>query len=285
MLELVDSFFQHYCHADSNYPDTCSDMTTAYAKAFSDTKDLVSIWEIGNEVNGEWTGWKGKEWENSQITVERMEDMRAQVAKEVFDINTALKKVIPDAKTALTLYYNDDGENHGWTDDLKQDKNGNSVAYGENYSMVKWAEAHRTALPDVDYVLLSYYEDDNDDVKPNRNSGDVKGLVKSLIKLSTLFKEAQIGFGEFAPQCNYNSNHGRQSSRCVSDQSEFIQRYYLTLDKKVRKALFEDLNSGWDKSRVYMGGYFYWYFSQDAVDYPDSRTVRTFRDIFGKYYK
>jgi hypothetical protein len=213
-----------------------------------------------------------------------MQAMRATVAKEVNQMEQALKRAIPDAKTALTLYYNDDGTHHGWTDDTKLDRNGNRIAYGENYSMMTWLRKHRSDLPDVDYVLLSYYEDDNEGVRPNRNKMDVKGLVKSLVEISSLFKKAQIGFGEFAPQCNCSEKDERQGQRCRSDQEEFIQRYYLSLDNKIRTALFEDPNSGWDPTRVYIGGYFYWYFSEDAVYYPDSETVQIFQDVFTKTF-
>lgn len=96
----------------------------AYEKRADDyikkLKPYVSIWEVVNEVNGEWCGRDAlKKWALAQ-----------DVAKSY------------DVKTAATLYYNspcvDDPSHEMWT----------------------WLGKNMLSLPHCDYVWLSFYEDD-----------------------------------------------------------------------------------------------------------------------------
>jgi len=173
----------------------------AYLAAFPDT---VDIWEIGNEINGEWLIAK----DGSAADV---------VAKMVgaFDVIHAAGK-----RTALTLYYNQDC----WSD--------------PKHEMFAWTAAHvpgrmRTAL---DYVLVSYYEDDCNGLQPDWNA--------IFLELRKMFPGAKLGIGE----CG--TVHG-------ADKISYIQRYY---GMKVNDPGF-------------VGGYFWWYFHQDMV--PDTAPLLT----------
>lgn len=275
---LIDSSAVYRAHFDSDRTRTIAERTKAYARTLG---KLVDIWEIGNEINGEWVGWKsGNSYLEPLVTLEQLTAARERVADGTLRAFDELKKIIPDAKTALTFFYNDDGENTGWTDDKKSDAAGEIVSYGERYSMTTWAREQRPRLPDVDYVWLSYYEDDNEGVLPNRHNKDITGLVKIMVEMSNLFKTAQIGFGEIAPQCHYADCKTRKCQDCKDDQPLFINNYYVELDTKIRAALGNPA-SGWDKNRNYCGGYFYWYFRQDA----NTRTVNALKTAFGKWYK
>lgn len=99
--------------------------TAAYAawvtKLVNAYKGDVDVWEIGNEVNGEWVGTRAAEL------------ARIRAANAVVEA--------AGGKTALTLYYNPDC----WA------KRGNE--------MFRWLAA--AALPrGIDYVTLSYYPED-----------------------------------------------------------------------------------------------------------------------------
>jgi hypothetical protein len=126
-----------------------------------------------------------------------------------FDIVKAQGK-----STELTLYYN-------------------AGCYEKNSNeMFTWAASNipvRMQLG-LDYVLISYYEDDCNGVQPNWQ--DV------FIKLHGMFPNSKIGFGEIG------------TSR-KSKKVEYINRYYgMRID-----------------ARNYVGGYFWWYFKQDMVPY------------------
>lgn len=81
---------------------------------------FVSIWEVGNEVNGDWTG--------------KVSD---QVARITAGVQEAQKRKRP---TALTLFYSDD-------------------FLGTNREMVTWSNKYlgATLRSQFDYVLVSFY--------------------------------------------------------------------------------------------------------------------------------
>jgi hypothetical protein len=116
MGEIVDSFFmakygvEDYLTRTSNYLKTLG--------------DNVDIWEIGNEINGDWLG-------NSSDVVAKMSG--------AYDRVKAAGKT-----TELTLYYNQGCAKHP-----------------EN-EMFTWSQANipERMKQGLDYLLVSYYEDD-----------------------------------------------------------------------------------------------------------------------------
>jgi hypothetical protein len=160
--------------------------------------DYVDIWEFGNEVNGEWLG------PTSEV-IYKISDSFELIQKE--------KKI-----TALTLYYNE-----GCWEKPESE-------------MFSWAKKN---IPEgmrrkIDYVFISYYEDDCDGPKPD--------WKKTFHQLSELFPESKLGFGEVG-------------SKHEAKKAEYIKRYY-------------SLNV--DQPR-FVGGYFWWYFHQDMV--PDTKPL------------
>lgn len=275
MGEIVDSSAIYRCHFQ--LPDTraYSERTKAYVRLLG---RWVDLWEIGNEINGEWAGWLEGAWQDPQVTVELMQQVRARVASEIKASFDAVVAVQSDAKTALTFYYNDDGKHHGWTDERKRNAKGDLEQFGHNYGMLKWAEAHKKSLPKVDYVFLSYYEDDNEGVLPNRHNMDIGPLIKILEELAKYFdKNTRFGFGEFGPQCPECID--RKCRGCLRGQAEFINRYYVDLDSRIRTALKDRQ----DWNRRYVGGYFYWYFKQDVINQKNPKTIQAFQDAFSSW--
>lgn len=154
----------------------------------------VDIWEIGNEINGEWLG---------------------TTADVVAKMNAAYTEVkARGKKTALTLYYNEDC----WATSTNE--------------VFTWAQKNVSAAmkQGLDYVLLSYYEDDCNDLQPN--------WPVIFRKLAVMFPNSKIGFGEVG-------------TIYTERKASYMNRYY--------NMVINEPN--------YIGGYFWWYFFQDCVPY------------------
>ncbi len=189
MGELLDSYYMNQYNL-SQYVAR----TNEYVNLLG---NKVDIWEVGNEVNGEWLGTIGN-----------------VVAK----IDTAYKIVKSKGKkTAITLYYN-------------------KVCY-ENIQneMFRWVNNNLNAniRNGLDYVWVSYYEDDCNGYQP-----DWQAVFDSL---HVLFPNSKIGIGE----CGTTK---------VTKKAIYINRYYR-MNVKTPK---------------YVGGYFWWYYKQDCVPFTDT---------------
>ena len=179
---------------DSQYVNTLSvadygKRTTEYLDALGATVDL---WEVGNEINGEWLGTTS--------------DVVAK-ASSAFDL---VRK--RGYRTALTLYWN-------------------APCYSKaDHEMFTWTAAN---IPDsmkkgLDYVLVSYYDDDCPGTKPD--------WPTVFAKLAAMFPAAKVGIGE----CGTTKDAAK---------TEFINRYYTLTVPEPR----------------YVGGGFWWYFVGDMV--------------------
>jgi hypothetical protein len=153
---------------------------------------VVDVWEIANEVNGEWLG------ASSDVVAK---------ARGAYDLVKARGK-----RTALTLYYNRDC----WS--------------SPSHEMFTWVEGN---LPEdmragLDWVLVSYYEDDCNGLQPDWNA--------EFRRLAAIFPNARLGIGECGT---------RQADR----KAAYLQRYYSLHVDEPR----------------FIGGFFWWYFSEDMV--------------------
>src|SRR5262245_36112172 len=114
--------------------------------------DHVDIWEIGNEVNGEWLGAAA--------------EVSAKVAG-AFEIVKARGR-----PAALTLYYNE------------------ACFKNPENEMFAWTARHvpQDLALGVDYLFVSYYEDDCNDLQPD--------WPTVFHRLAAIFPQATLGFGE-----------------------------------------------------------------------------------------
>ena len=184
---------------DSYYVKTVTvpgyiDRTKQYLNALS---DVVDIWEVGNEINGEWLGT------NADV-VAKMEG--------AYDLVKSQNKT-----AALTLYYNQDC----WSK--------------KSNEMFTWAN---TNVPyrmkqGLDYVLISYYEADCNNLKPD--------WPTVFHKLALMFPNSKIGFGEVG-------------STSRTGKAAYLTRYYTMKINEPK----------------YVGGHFWWYGRQDFVPYTKS---------------
>jgi hypothetical protein len=189
MGEILDSFYVHDYTAEQY-----AQRTTEYLTTLGDSVDL---WEVGNEINGEWLG--------ATPTVVTM-------MTSAYDLVKAQGK-----KTALTLYYNQDC----WENPQNE--------------MFTWTEAN---VPDrmkqgLDYVLVSYYEDDCNGLEPD--------WPPIFDRLAALFPNSKVGFGEVG-------------TKFADRKASYVTRYYGLQIPQPR----------------YVGGYFWWYFREDMVPYTSS---------------
>jgi hypothetical protein len=185
MGEILDSYYMNQ-YSISQF----NDRVIEYVPLL----DKVDIWEIGNEVNGEWLGHKD-----------------SVLAKITFAFNYVEKR---DKVSAITLYYNHDC----WE-------------RPEN-EMFRWVNENIPLKMKLylDYVFVSYYEDDCNNYQPNWQT--------VFDSLHVIFPQSKLGIGE----CG---------TVYVSRKAEYITRYYT-------------MNI---TTPGYVGGYFWWYYKKDCVPY------------------
>ncbi len=152
MGELFDSeYLPHYSF------DAYKKRVDEYLDTLGDT---VDVWEIGNEVNGEWTG------------------KPSDVAKKIAYAYSAVKK--RGYKSALTLYYNDYSYNDGcWAKPEEK--------------MRPWVKKHldKEIKEGVEYLFISYYEEDCDNYRPTKLEWE-----RLFKELGNMFPNSKLGFGE-----------------------------------------------------------------------------------------
>lgn len=184
MGELLDSYYMNQ-YTTQQYTDRVNEY-------YNTLCSKVDIWEIGNEINGEWLG-------NTTDVVAKM---------------TSAYNIIKshNAKTAITLYYN----YNCWSNPQNE--------------MFRWAIQNIPAnmKSGLDYVWVSYYEDDCNNYQPN--------WQRMMDSLHTIFPNSKLGIGE----CG---------TSIVSQKTQYMQRYY--------KMNITTPN--------FKGGYFWWYYRQDCV--------------------
>jgi hypothetical protein len=172
-------------------------------------QDAAPIWEVGNEVNGDWVGT----------------DTVAKIAA-MFDAAKARGK-----RTALTFYYE------------------NPATPG--HAMLAWIDANIPAghrlRNGLDYVLVSYYEDQNGGHRLTQ--AEIDTIFSGLAQR---FPHAKVGFGEYG--------WGGK----------------LPADYAVRADLIERFNAYQSSEPAFVGGGFYWHFRQTMApaDKPDYELLR-----------
>ena len=198
---------------------------------------LVDIWEIGNEVNGEWLGEGVVDKLAAAAAVFGADGAGFAAACPGF----ALRADEKPFEIALTLYYNgpyDGGvptENNCWSEadhalDFWVDRDFGTPG----------ATGTESVAPVLDYVLVSYYEDDCDGIQPE--------WQPVFEHLAAVFPDAWLGFGE----CGTEDAAGKAGT---------VRRYYHGMD--LPDAQLANMHVVHPR---YVGGFFWWYFSDDMGD-------------------
>jgi len=209
MGEIVDSFFMK-CYTVPEYLDRTKDYLDTLG-------DVVDLWEVGNEINGDWTFGNTRECKpKASVESTSAGDVPAKMVA-AYDYVKSRGKV-----TELTLYYN---------------KGCGAPAANE---MFTWAEAN---IPDrmkqgLDYVLVSYYEDDCGSLQP-----DWPAVFQ---RLASMFPKSKLGIGECGAQ---------KRDAAYEVKKQYVDHYY--------RLHIPGPN--------FVGGGFWWYFKQDMVPDRDTR--------------
>ncbi|WP_315601972.1 hypothetical protein, partial [Treponema socranskii] len=187
----------------------------AYTARFADCAlhlaPYVDIWEVGNEINGE--GWLG--------------GTNALNAQKVYAAWAYLHS--RGYKTALTAYMFKPGD--------------------QSMTMEAWLAKYVPAdmKAALDYVLVSYYDEDNDGEHEDWNT-----VFENLYRL---FPDSLLAFGE----CGFASPH-----KAGNDFNKQADAYYLMPPYNDR----------------YVGGYFWWYWQEDCVPHQNNPRWQKMYDDF-----
>jgi hypothetical protein len=183
----------------------------SYLGAFASEIDLS---EIGNEVNGSWTG-------HYPVVSAKLTEAYRQV--------TAWHK-----RTALTLLLQRQVRRRG--------------RRAEPAGLLPPVRADRN--PDrLDYVFLSYYEDDCNGIRPSAAT-----WTAYFRDLHALYPHALLGFGEIG------RNNPVTTQTMAAGRSLISYYYGLTI-----------------KLRYYVGGYFWWYYGSGCLPYQAKPLWRALR--------
>ena len=178
--------------------------------------DDIDIWEIGNELNGEWLGRP------------RSINAKVQSAYDVVEVEHADQ----DLESAITLNYwpSHDCYAHRWERTLPFAR-----------------QMPREVRQGVDFALLSFYETA---CSPAAHPS-VAQFAHTFQRLKKTFPNARVGFGEIGSQ---RGSDGIHPSPTLADKQRVAERYY-GMHGELRERL----------GPRYVGGYFWWYYAQDAV--------------------
>jgi hypothetical protein len=277
MGTIADSYYMYFYLQDQNdptWPDGYGSYTNWTRRLVTKMDNLVDIWEIGNEVNGEWYGWKGQKYKKSDkqsddesddnqdpTMSEKRKLMRTRIKGELDAAFNMVRQLRPGGLTAVTLLYN-------------ADKKKDCTEFHE-YKMNDWAGNYLTdnIKQNVDVVLLSYYENTQDCAQVTRSPD--KLLKEVLVPLRQVFNSDQtaFGFGEISYKQNcyinkddeYDDEDRNNHPECRAGEKDYVTRYYKKLDRDLTKTVDRYRPTNGDKSIKFVGGYFYWYFLQDMV--------------------
>ncbi|QQR52680.1 hypothetical protein IPG36_00955 [bacterium] len=190
------------------------DRTASFLAAFG-TK--IDIWEIGNEVNGDWTG--------------PYTDVAAKITDAYHQVAAAGKR------SELTLWYNP-----GCAGSAREL---DPVSFANQYlpSDVKSG---------LTYVTNSYYETQCNNYRPTA------AVVTTLMQqLHAIFPNSKLGFGEIGLPNPATAN--------TLSKAQDIANYYYSLNINLP---------------YYIGGYFYWYYAEDALPYTTKPIWQTLNTAF-----
>ena len=210
MGELLDSSYEATT-TTAQYSSLCSSYLATLGTS-------VDIWEIGNEINGNWTETTDPgTWNGSYSLV------NAKLA-EAYNLVTAA-----GYPTSLTLYANYTAGD------------GPLELSPEQYSLTQVPDYIRNG---VNYVLLSYYEQDNGNVRPTPTQ-----WAGHFGSLNTLYPNAWQGFGEIGLD-------GTITSATLGTAQSIASYYY---------GLIPSHTGGTVPLPYYCGGYFWWYWYEDCI--------------------
>ena len=198
MIEIMDSYY---------FPTTLSAYTARTQELVSVLGANVDIWEIANEINGEWLR---KNPNGTLSTVTKQEQQIGQMVDAAYQIVKAA-----GGKVAVTMFYNQDSKgNNCWAKTV------------DDWHTWPTNFLSATTRAGTDYAFFSYYPyQDCPGLYPN--------WPQDFAKLEAMFPNAKVGFGEIGTS---------STSAPWSVQSGLLASYYpmvnTTIDPKFIGGVF-----------------------------------------------
>jgi hypothetical protein len=215
--------------------------STTLMNSYLASSPQPDIYEIGNEINGTPGGGWLTGCPNDTVTFTSTTAC-VQIYNNLYTLAHAAGK-----KTALTFYY--------------------EPSPGTNYDMVGYAAHLAAAFPTtmktgLDYVLVSYYEVNNGNVRPALTGPT--GWNALFASLHTSFPNAKLGFGEIGLSCpfGFTGNNCNTAGGPNLATTEGIANYYGTLPVVVSGA-------------TWVGGDFWWYWAEDYTNAGIETTLKS----------
>lgn len=205
----VDSFYMNA------YKDPASYLGRFQA-AYRVLSDYVDLWEIGNEING----------------VEWIQQSPKRIVDKVIAANDWIRA--QGGLTAVTLYYTRSTLDQTNTNAIIADPKAT-----HSMEMFPWIARHipETLSENVDYVFVSYYEDDNGGYQPDW--GEV------FTELERVFPGVALGIGE----C------GNTAAAATPAGKVKMAHAYYSMQRP---------------SEHFVGGFFWWNWVQDCVPHQNN---------------
>lgn len=182
MGEVMDSYY---------FPTDLATYKARTQELVGQLGDVVDIWEIANEINGEWL----RPHPNGSDATATAEE--TDIGRMVAAANSIVKQA--GGRTAITLYYNDDGKGTNcWQKPL------------DDWHTWPAQFLSSTVRNDADYAFFSYY--------PYRDCPHLQPSWESDFQtLGNLFPNAKLGFGEMGTS---------RKKAAYSVQSNLLTTYY-----------------------------------------------------------
>jgi hypothetical protein len=159
-LHAVSAVMGELLDSSDERSESSEDLRAHVQEYVSALSGSVDVWEVGNEVNGNWTG--------------PYETVAAKLTEAYRDVSTA------GGRTALTLYENAFGPDHCGDGEAEE----TPVQFTQRWVPAEVADG-------LEYVLLSYYPTQCG----GRTPSDAEVAVQ-LEELHALYPHALLGFGE-----------------------------------------------------------------------------------------
>jgi hypothetical protein len=308
MAQLIDSDVEtsSKCFVQLDEKKSVALFLNRTKKMYEKLGDYVDIWEIGNEVNGDWFGGSvsgiAKNKQRRKIIVAQLkaaydflETKKIEVA--IKNKNNVLQSIVP--KIAITYYFSGIEQNRHSYENINDEMMSWIKGEGEHFMDNK---NNTIKFTNLDYVLVSYYPDDNFYTPQGSNTPipivlsakewvDVFAIVQKNFCENTKF-----GLGEMGSQCYFTNKQincnackillldydthqknpcdkydadgevsvARKCPCCYCAQIKVVADYYTDLDLQICEAIKTD--SRFKSNMNFIGGYFNWYYSGDVIN-------------------
>jgi hypothetical protein len=215
MAEFVDSDIASsgQCFVGLDYAKSVACYLSRIQKMYAQLGKYVDIWEIGNEVNGDWVGGlvngEAKNVQRRKIVVGQLkvaydfiEEQKARIIKS--NIANKNNEMVP--ASAITFYFSGIENNRHSYENKNDEMTSWMLGEGEHFLD---KNKNKISFSNLDYALVSYYPDDNFYMPAGAKQQipivlSATEWVSMFAKIKTNYgANTKFGLGEVGAQCYY----------------------------------------------------------------------------------